>query len=77
MDISLTITILINFLSNHQTLSYLILFLGSLFETIIGFSFFIYGEIFFLSGSILAGMGILNIWLVVFIYTRGELLEIV
>ena len=53
---------LIAFLIHHQALAYGILFAGSMFETIIGFSFFVYGEIFFLSGSILAGMGILNVW---------------
>ncbi len=65
MDIYSQINWLIVFFSNHQTLTYLILFLGSFFETVIGFSFFVYGEVFFLVGSILAGMGVLNIWMVV------------
>ncbi len=74
MDISFMLNILITFLSNHQILAYFILFFSSLFETIIGFSFFIYGEIFFLAGAILAGMGILNIWLVVIVLYVGGLL---
>ncbi|HHD74989.1 MAG TPA: hypothetical protein ENL00_04120, partial [Nitratifractor sp.] len=35
------------------------------------FSFFVYGEIFFLSGSILAGMGILNIWILIAVLYAG------
>ena len=62
------------FAQNHQCLFYLILFLGSMFETIIGISFFVYGEIFFLTGSILAGMGILNIWIVIAILYSGGIL---
>ena len=65
--------IFIQFLSSHQGLSYLILFLGSFSETVIGLSFFVYGELFFLAGSILAGMGILNIWLVVLVLYAGGL----
>lgn len=59
------------FLLHHKELAYVILFAGSMFETIIGFSFFVYGEIFFLSGSILAGMGILDIWIVMAILYGG------
>ncbi len=61
----------ITFLMHHNELAYTILFMGSMFETIIGFSFFIYGEIFFLSGSVLAGMSILNIWLVMMVLYLG------
>lgn len=64
----------IQLLSNHQVSAYLILFLGSLLETIIGFSFFVYGEVFFLAGSILAGMNVLNIWLVILVLYSGGLL---
>ena len=53
---------LIHFIVQHQDLAYLLLFLGSFFDTLIGFSFFVWGEVFFLAGSILAGMGILDIW---------------
>jgi len=64
----------ITFLLHHKEMAYAILFMGSMFETIIGFSFFIYGEIFFLSGSIMAGMGILNIWLVIMVLYLGGIL---
>jgi len=64
----------IEFLINYHKLTYFILFLGSMFETIIGFSFFIYGEIFFLSGSILAGMGVLNIWYVMLVLYAGGII---
>lgn len=52
------------FLEAHAALAYATLFLGSYFETLIGVGFFIYGEIFFLPGAILAGAGVLNIWIV-------------
>ncbi len=65
---------LIIVLIQHKELAYIILFTGSMFETIIGFSFFIYGEVFFLSGSILAGMGILNIWLVMAVLYLGGII---
>lgn len=52
------------FLAVHTLLSYAVLFLGAYFETVIGVGFFIYGEIFFIPGALLAGAGVLNIWLV-------------
>lgn len=61
-------------LSVHTQLAYLILFLGSYFETLIGPGFFIPGEIFFLSGSILAGLGVLNIWVIIIILYAGGML---
>ena len=64
----------LDFAINHQFLFYAILFLGSMFETIIGISFFVYGEIFFLTGAILAGMGILNIWIVIAVLYGGGIL---
>jgi membrane-associated protein len=67
-----TVDQLIVFLIDHKNSAYLILFLGSMFETIIGFSFFVYGELFFLAGSIMAGMGILDIReLIVVLYAGG------
>ena len=63
--------ILITFLESHTTLAYFILLLGAYSETFIGVGFFIYGEIFFLSGAILAGAGYLNIWLVAFVCILG------
>ncbi|MBX4212181.1 DedA family protein [Candidatus Pacearchaeota archaeon] len=68
------ITLLTNFFELHPYWAYIILFLGSYFETLIGPGFFIYGEIFFLSGSIIAGIGYLNIWLVAFACISGGLL---
>lgn len=52
------------FLAAHTLLSYSVLFFGSYFETLIGVGFFIYGEIFFVPGALLAGVGVLNIWFV-------------
>lgn len=52
------------FLAAHTALSYAVLFFGSYFETLIGVGFFIYGELFFIPGALLAGAGVLNIWLV-------------
>ena len=54
----------LNFFQIHEYLSYLILFLGGYIDSIIGIGFFVYGEVFFLAGSILAGAGVLNMWLV-------------
>lgn len=53
-----------SFLATHTVLSYTVLFLGAYFETLIGVGFFIYGEFFFLPGAIIAGTGVLDIWLV-------------
>jgi|SRR3989344_75360 len=61
---SITISTLIDLFSQHQFLAYLILFLGSYFETLIGPGFFIPGEPFFLGGAILAGTGVLNMIIV-------------
>ncbi|MFA5831345.1 MAG: DedA family protein [Candidatus Paceibacterota bacterium] len=69
-----TIDGMLLWLSVHSTLAYAVLFFGSYFETLIGPGFFIYGEVFFLSGSILAGSGALNIWLVSFWLITGGLL---
>ncbi len=64
----------INFLINNLNLTYLILFIGSYFETLIGTSFLIHGEIFFISGGVLAGMGYLNIYVTyLLIITAGFL----
>ncbi len=65
---------LIFFAQEHLVLIYLILFLGAYFETLIGFSFFIYGEFFFITGGILSGMNYLNIYLVLFILIIGGIL---
>ena len=62
------------FLAAHTLLSYAVLFFGSYFETLIGVGFFIYGEIFFISGALLAGAGVLNIWLVALALIVGGVL---
>jgi len=65
---------LTDFFQIHDKLAYLVLFIGSYFETLIGPGFFIYGEFFFLPGAILAGLGYLNIWLVAIACIAGGLL---
>jgi len=62
------------FLAAHTLLSYLVLFFGSYFETLIGVGFFIYGEIFFIPGALLAGAGVLNIWIVSGVLIAGGVL---
>lgn len=52
------------YLAAHTALAYFVLFFGSYFETLIGVGFFIYGELFFIPGALLAGAGVLDIWLV-------------
>jgi membrane-associated protein len=61
-------------LALHTHIAYAVLFLGAYFEALVGPSFFIPGEIFLLSGSILAGTHVLNIWLVVFMLYAGAIL---
>jgi len=58
----------------HQQLAYLVLFVGAYFETIIGPSFFIPGEVFFIPAALLGGVGMLNIWLVVIVCYAGGIL---
>lgn len=59
------------FLAAHTVLSYAIMFWWSFFETLIGIGFFLYGELIFLPAAILAGAGVLNIWLVSFFLIAG------
>ncbi len=61
-------------LAHHQTIAYPILFIGALVETLLPFSLIIYGEFFFLSGSILAAVGILDIWAVTSVLYAGGIL---
>lgn len=58
----------------HQIYAYLILFLGSYFETLIITSPLIYGEIVFIAGAILAGMGYLHLWEAMLALYAGGLL---
>lgn len=68
------LTQIINIFSHYYILTYILLFLGSYFETVFIISFFVPGEFFFLSGSILAGMGYLNIWIVILVLYLGGIL---
>lgn len=63
-----------DFLAGHELLSYVVLFFGSYFETLIGVGFFVYGEMFFIPGALLAGAGILNIWIVALALILGGVL---
>ncbi len=69
-----TLTQLVHWLSLHRDAAYGVLFLGAYFETLIGPCFFIPGEAVFLSGSILAGHGVLALKLVVPVLYAGALL---
>jgi membrane-associated protein len=61
-------------LTLHTHLAYGVLFAGAYFEALVGPSFFIPGEIFLLGGSILAGSGVLDIWLVLIALYGGAIL---
>jgi len=69
-----TFSSLASSISNSSLFGYIFLFLGSYFETLIGPGFFIYGEFFFLSGAVLAGAGVLNIWIVSAVCILGGVL---
>lgn len=55
---------LITFVEAHKNYAYFLLFIGACIETIFPISVFVYGEVFFLAGSILAGIGLLKIWII-------------
>jgi membrane-associated protein len=61
-------------LSQYRQGAYAVLFLGAFFETLIPFSLAILGEVFFLSGALLAGLGALDIWGVMSVLYLGGLL---
>jgi membrane-associated protein len=61
-------------LSQQHQIAYAVLFLGALFETLIPFSLAVLGEIFFLSGALLAGMGVLDLWAVMAVLYAGGIL---
>lgn len=64
----------ITFLQQHQQTAYIILFFGALLETVIPFSLIVLGEVFFISGAVLAGLGVLDIWVVMFVLFSGGIL---
>lgn len=53
------------FIESHKNISYIILFLWAMWESTFPVSFFIYWEVFFLAGSILAWYWILNIYIII------------
>ncbi|MEI7720170.1 MAG: DedA family protein [bacterium] len=61
-------------METHAVLAYAVLFAGAYFETLIGPNFFIYGELIFIPGATLAGLGFLDIWLVMFSVYLGGIL---
>lgn len=56
------------------SLAYPVLFFGAFFETLIPFSLVVYGEVFFLAGAILAGLGQLDIRVVAVVLYAGAIL---
>ena len=72
-DLSLP-TQLMGYLEVHRHSAYAVLFLGAFFETLIPFSLAVLGEIFFLSGAILAGLGTLDLWAVTGVLYLGGIL---
>jgi membrane-associated protein len=65
---------LTGFLTVHRETAYGVLFLGAFFETLIPFSLAVLGEIFFLSGALLAGIGTLDLWAVMGVLYAGGVL---
>ncbi|WP_419175878.1 DedA family protein [Desulfosediminicola sp.] len=65
---------LLAYLSLYKAYAYPVLFLGAFLETVIPFSFIVYGEIFFLAGAVLAGTGSLDIKLVAAVLYVGGIL---
>jgi len=61
-------------LGEHSHLAYAVLFLGAFFETLIPTSLVVLGELFFIPGALLAGMGILNVWGVLAVLYAGGML---
>jgi len=62
---------MVQYLQAHAAWAYLVLFLGSFLDALVGVGFFVYGELFFLPGAILAGTGVLDIWLVTLVLMAG------
>jgi membrane-associated protein len=61
-------------LGEQREAAYAVLFLGAFFETLIPTSLFVLGEVFFLAGALLAGMGTLNVWIVLAVLYAGGIL---
>jgi membrane-associated protein len=65
---------LLAMLGGHHDAAYTVLFLGAFFETLIPFSLAVVGEVFFLAGALLAGVGTLELWAVMAVLYGGGLL---
>ena len=65
---------LLTVLGSHSHAAYAVLFLGAFFETLFPFSLAVMGEVFFLAGALLAGVGTLDLWAVVVVLYGGGLL---
>lgn len=74
MTLSSGIAWLVTWSTVHQMLAYAVLFAGSFFEIFVFSSFFVYGELFFIAGGILASTNVLDIWLVLAMIYGGSLL---
>ena len=61
------------FLQEHRQLAYGILLLGTYIETVFPFSLFVYGEVFLLAGPVLAGISVLDIWIVSLVFYSGAI----
>lgn len=61
-------------LAEQSHMAYAVLFLGAFFETLIPISLVVLGEVFFLAGALLAGMGALNVWAVLAVLYAGGIL---
>jgi membrane-associated protein len=62
-----------SWLGLHQNVAYIVLFFGTFFETLIGTCFFIPGELFLISGSVLAGAHVLSLPLVILALYGGAI----
>jgi membrane-associated protein len=61
-------------LAGQNQVAYAVLFMGAFFETLIPTSLVVLGEVFFIPGALLAGMGALNVWAVVAVLYTGGIL---
>jgi membrane-associated protein len=64
----------LGFVVAYREISYIIIFVGSYLDAIIGINFIVRGEFFFLAGAILAGTGTLSLPLVVLVTFGGSIL---
>lgn len=65
---------LVAILSDYHILIYVVMFFGSLIETLFPFSLFIPGEVFFYSGTILAIYGAINIFILYIVLVIGGII---